>query len=169
MSDAETAPGGETAEPEVPKPFDWILFGRRAFAAVGLALLVYGVVRLFVEVAWVDLFLLAVWMIAAVVIHDGLLSPLVLGVGAALRRWVPDRGRRYLQLGLLTGALITVIALPMIYLEGSQPPEKAILLQDYGLNLTILLGLVSLATLTLYAVRVARDRRETVAEDVPEQ
>jgi hypothetical protein len=84
------------------------------------------------------------------------LSPLVLAVGAVLRRWVPDRGRRFLQAGLITGAMITVVALPMIYLEGSQPPEKAILLQHYGTNLTLALGIVAAVTLALYAVRVAR-------------
>ena len=42
----------------------------------------------------------AVWLVAAVIIHDGILSPLVLTIGAALRRFVPDRGRRYLQAGL---------------------------------------------------------------------
>jgi hypothetical protein len=106
-------------------PFDWMLLGRRAFAAAGVALLAYGVARLFLVVAWGDLLLLLIWMIGATAIHDGLLSPLVLAVAAALRRWVPDRGRRYLQTGMITGAMITVVAVPMIYLEGSQPPEKA--------------------------------------------
>ena len=146
-----------------PTPFDWMLLGRRAFAAAGVALLAYGVARLFLTLAWTDLFLLLVWMVGAVAIHDGVLSPLVLAVGAALRRWVPDRGRRFLQLGLITGAMITVIALPMIYLEGSQPAEKAILLQHYGLNLTVLLGLVAIVTLVLYTVRVAHDRGTDVS------
>lgn len=142
-----------------PKPFDRMLFARRAFAAAGLALLAYGVARLFLVVALGDLLLLLAWMVGAVAIHDGLLSPVVLGAGAALRRWVPDRGRGYLQAALITGALITVVAVPLIYLEGSQPPEKAILLQHYGVNLTVLLALVAAVTLALYAVRVARDRR----------
>ena len=138
---------------------DWMLLGRRAFAAAGLALLVYGVARLFLVVAWSDLFLLLVWMVVATAVHDGVLSPLVLGVGASLRRWVPDRGRRYVQLALLTGAMITVVAVPMIYLEGSQPPQKAILLQHYGINLTGVLAVVAVVSLGLYAVRVARDAR----------
>lgn len=141
------------------KPLDRMLLARRLFAAAGLALLAYGVARLFLVVALGDLLLLLIWMVGAVAIHDGLLSPLVLGVGAALHRWVPDRGRRFVQVGMIIGALITVIALPMIYLEGSQPPEKAILLQRYGVNLTVLLGIVAVVTLVLYAVRVARDGR----------
>lgn len=152
------------------KPLDRMLLARRVFAAAGLALLAYGVARLFLVVAWSDLVLLLVWLVGVTAIHDGLLSPLVLSVGAALRRWVPDRGRRYLQLGLITAAMITVVALPMIYLEGSQPAEKAILLQHYGVNLTVLLGIVAVVTLVLYAARVASDARprpEPSAQEPP--
>ena len=76
-----------------------------------------------------------------------------------LRRFVPDRGRRYLQAALLMGVLVTVVALPMIYLRGSQPPVKALLLRNYGLNLTLILGLIAAITLSLYAARVARNRK----------
>ena len=79
------------------------------------------------------------------------------GLGSLLRRFVPDRGRRYLQAALLMGALVTVVALPMIYLRGSQPPVKALLLRNYGLNLTLILGLIAAITLSLYALRVARN------------
>lgn len=156
-------------EPVAHEPLDRMLLARRAFAVVGVALLAYGVARLFLVVAWPDLLLLAAWLVGALVVHDGLLSPLVLGVGAALRRWVPARGRRFVQLALVAGAMVTVVALPMIYLEGSQPPEKAILLQHYGLNLTLVLALVAAMTLALYAVRVARGRRgaSTLPDDEP--
>ena len=145
------------------RPIDRVLLARRAFAVAGVALLAYGVAQLFLVVAWPDLVLLALWLAGALVVHDGLLSPLVLAVAAALRRFVPARGRGFLQLALVAGSMITVIALPMIYLEGSQPPEKAILLQRYGVNLTVLLGLVGVVTLVLYAVRVASDARSTRA------
>ena len=56
------------------------------------------------------------------------------------------------------GALVTVVAVPMIYLRGSQPPVKALLLRNYGLNLTLILGLIAAITLSLCAVRVARNR-----------
>ena len=89
----------------------------------------------------------------------GLLSPAVVGLGSLLRRFVPDRGRRYLQAALLMGTLVTVVALPMIYLRGSQPPVKALLLRNYGLNLTLILGLIATITLSLHAIQVARDSK----------
>ena len=130
---------------------------RIILAIAGILLGLFGVYRLFTEIPLSGLVALGVWLLAALLIHDGLLSPAVVGIGSLLRRFVPDRGRRYLQAALLMGGLVTVVALPMIYLRGSQPPVKALLLQNYGLNLTLVLGLIAVITLSLYAIRVARD------------
>jgi hypothetical protein len=130
---------------------------RIILAAAGILLGLFGVYHLFTQIPLSSLVALGVWLLAALLIHDGLLSPAVVGLGLLLRRFVPDRGRRYLQAALLMGALVTVVAVPMIYLRGSQPPVKALLLQNYGLNLTLILGLIAAITLSLYAIRVARD------------
>jgi hypothetical protein len=130
---------------------------RIILAAAGILLGLFGVYRLFTQIPLSSLVALGVWLLAALLIHDGLLAPAVVGLGWLLRRFVPDRGRRYLQAALLMGALVTVVAVPMIYLRGSQPPVKALLLRNYGPNLALILGLVAAITLTLYAIRVARD------------
>jgi hypothetical protein len=82
-------------------------------------------------------------------------------VGWLLRRFVPDRGRRYLQIALIMIALVTVIAVPMIFLRGSQPAVKALLLRDYGANLILIIGVTAMISLILYVLRVARDRSAT--------
>ena len=53
------------------------------------------------------------------------------------------------------GAMITLVAAPMIYLQGSAPPEKALLNQDFGMNLLILLGLAAVISLLGYAAGAA--------------
>ena len=53
--------------------------------------------------------------------------------------------------------MVTRIALPMIYRQGTQPPSNAILLQNFGAYLTLLLGVIAGLTLIGYVVRVARD------------
>ena len=63
---------------------------------------------------------------------------------------VPPRTRRYLQGALVTGALITVIALPLIKRQDSQPQVKAILQQNFSANLAVLLGIVAGGALALY-------------------
>ena len=131
---------------------------RIVLGAAGIGLGAYGISQLFTQLPRQTLVLLALWLIAALIIHDGLLSPAVVAVGAALRRYIPDRGRRYLQFGLIMAAMVTVIAVPLIYRAHTQPPAKALLLQDFGINLTVLLAAIGGGTLIAYAIRVARDR-----------
>jgi hypothetical protein len=137
---------------------DWMRLWRIFLAIAGIALLIFGASRLFTKVPLTMLVWVAVWLVAAVIIHDGILSPLVLTIGAAVRRFVPDRGRRYLQAGLIMAAIVTVIAVPLIFRRGTQPPSKTQVLQDYALNWGLLLGVIGAAMLILYAIRVARDK-----------
>jgi hypothetical protein len=131
---------------------------RIILAVVGIGVGTYGISQLLTQIPIQNLVVLALWLIGALIIHDGLLSPTVVGVGAALRRYIPDRGRRYLQFGLIMAAMVTVIAVPMIYRANREPPSKALLLQDFSTNLTVLLAVLGGATLVAYAIRVARDR-----------
>jgi hypothetical protein len=131
---------------------------RIILAVMGIGLATYGISLLWTEIPRRTLVLLALWLIGALIIHDGLLSPAVVGVGVALRRYIPDRRRRYLQFALIMGAMVTVIAVPMIYRAQTHPPAKALLLQDFGINLTVLLAAIGGGTLIAYAIRVARDR-----------
>jgi hypothetical protein len=132
---------------------------RIALATAGIALAMFGIFRLLSELPMHSLLILGVWLAAALVLHDAILAPSVVGVGWLLRRHVPDRGRRYLQVALIMIALVTLIAIPMIFLRGSQPAEKALLLRNYGANLVLMIGMIAVISLILYAVRVARDRR----------
>jgi hypothetical protein len=131
---------------------------RIVLAVLGIALGGFGVFRLVTEISVHTLLAIGVWLTAALVLHDVIMAPSVVGVGWLLRRWVPDRGRRYLQVALIMSCLVTVIALPMIFLRGSQPAEKALLLRDYGANLVLLIGIIAAVSVILYAVRVVRDR-----------
>jgi hypothetical protein len=129
---------------------------RISLATCGLLLGLYGAFRLLTNVGFVELLVLAAWLIGAVVIHDGLLSPAVLAVGWFLARRVPPRARRYLQGFLVVGGLLTVVAIPLMLRRDTQPVSKAMLQQSYGGNLSILLALAAALSLLLYAVRVAR-------------
>ena len=138
---------------------------RLLLAAAGIALGLFGVSQLITQVPVGSLAVLGVWLVAALAIHDGLLAPVVIGTGWLLRRVLPDRGRRYLQAALLTGAVVTVVATPLLLRAGSQPPAKAMLLRDYGDSLTVLLGVVGGCVLVGYAVRVTRDRAARSSPD----
>ena len=131
---------------------------RIALGVAGALLSTFGVFRLVTELDTGDLFVLGVWLAAAVALHDGLIAPITVGTGVALTG-VPPRARRYLQGGLLVGALITVIAVPLIGRQGTQPASKAILLRDYAANLSLLLGMTAALALVFYALRMLRDQR----------
>ncbi len=137
---------------------------RIVLGAAGIALGLFGVFRLLTEVSGYDLMVLFCWLVGALVIHDGLLSPLIVGIGVALHRLVPDRARRYLQGGLVAGGLVTVVAVPLIYRQDSQPAAKALLQQRFGANLATLLTLMAGLTLLLYLGRVLRDGHDVSTE-----
>jgi len=139
---------------------------RMLIAAPGLALILYGVVRLLLEVPFSQLFALFTWLIGSVVLHDFVFSPAVVGVGALLARVLPARARRYVQAALIAGGLVAVIALPMILRQGSQPRVKAILLRDYSVNLLILLALITATAIALYLVQRVRGDRTPTEPDV---
>jgi hypothetical protein len=134
---------------------------RLVLGIVGFLVVLYGTVNLLVHIPIQTLAWVAVWLIAAVIIHHGLVSPVVIAVSSLLRRLIPDRGRRYLQVALIMAVPVTVIAIPMIYRQGSQPPSKALLLQNFTANLGLLLGIIATLCLVGYAIRIARDRPRT--------
>jgi hypothetical protein len=138
---------------------------RLVLGVLGVLVVVYGIVNLGVHIPGQTLVWVAVWLIAAVIIHHGVLSPLVVAVSSLLRSMVPDRGRRYLQAALITAVPVAVIAIPMIYRQGSQPPSKALLLQNFTANLGLLLGIIAGLCLVGYAIRVARDQSPSQGRD----
>jgi hypothetical protein len=119
----------------------------------------YGALLLFTTVPPSSLLRVAVWMAVAVVIHDAIWSPSLLGLGAVLGR-VPARARRFLQGGLVITGCLVVVAAPLAYREGSQPISTTILLQDVGWNLALLVALVAVVSLLAWIGQVLRDRRQ---------
>ena len=140
---------------------------RIILATLGILLLLYGIVRLLINIPNPELGWVALWLVAALIIHDAVIAPSVVGVGWLLRRLLPDRGRRYVQMGLIIAAAVTIIAVPMIYRRGSQPPQKTLLIQNYAANVALLLGIIAGVTLAAYAVRVVRGRSRPFSSAPP--
>ena len=137
---------------------------RIALGVAGGMLLAFGAFRLVTTLNPADLRALVLWLIVAVVLHDGVIAPLTAGTGVLLTK-VPPRPRRYLQGALVVGALLTFIAVPLIYRRATQPAVKAILLRNYAGNLALLLGCIAAVALALYAARVLHERSRTVSEE----
>ncbi|MGW7099538.1 hypothetical protein [Streptomyces sp. NPDC054838] len=95
-----------------------------------------------------------VWLGGALVLHDALIAPLVLGAGLLLAA-LP--ARRLLRGALLTGGAVVLITLPLLLRPGGTANPSALPL-PYGRNLLLVLGAVAVVTALLAAVSAARSR-----------
>lgn len=134
---------------------------RMLLSVAGIALAAFGAVSLVSTVPFGALAILVVWMIGAVVVHDGIIAPVTVLIGWTIGRFIPPRARRYVQTLLIAGGLVTIIAIPLILRRNTQPASKAILQQNYAGNLTLLLGLLAAVSLVAYCAHVASDLRRT--------
>lgn len=127
----------------------------------GIALLLYGAWRMLTQLDGQQLERIAIWLVAAVALHDGVLAPVTGGVGLLTGR-IPARARAYVQGALAAGALVTAVA--FVYVRAArvpQPAQKALLRQDFTRNLSVLLAVVAVGAVLLYLLRVARDHRRS--------
>jgi hypothetical protein len=130
---------------------------RLGLGIAGALLIGFGSFRLATNLDHGDLVALVLWLAVALVLHDAFIAPLTVGTGVLLTR-LPARARRYVQGALISGALVTVIAIPLIGRQGTQPAVKALLLRDYAGNLALMLGLTAAVALVLYVRRLLRER-----------
>jgi hypothetical protein len=134
---------------------------RVALGALALASIGYGLSLLFQQPKVNRPFEVIKWAIGSDVVVDGLLIPASIAVGFVLTKVVPARARRYLQGGLIAAIGVTLIALPLIHRRGQAQPGQALLLQNYEVNLAVLLGIIAAATSLAYIARVIQDQRST--------
>jgi hypothetical protein len=103
-----------------------------------------------------------VWIVAAIIVHDGILSPLLL----LLDVWMRRAGRRIpyavlaiVQGGIVVGAIMSMLVLPEIYKKSLGTKNPTILPLDYGLNLALFWLAVAVLTAAACAVYLRRSRR----------
>jgi hypothetical protein len=100
----------------------------------------------------------AVLLVLAVVLHDLVLAPAVVAVGAVLRH-VPGRVRGVLQAAGLVGGSVVLVAVPVLVGAGRRADNASVLPRDYVSGLWLVL-LVVVATAALLGVLSAvRERR----------
>jgi hypothetical protein len=118
---------------------------RTALLAAGVAAIGYAAVGSVLDlggrVGGVLLFLIAV-----LVLHDGVWLPLVLVAGAVLDRLVPARHRPPVRIAAIVAAALTVAALPLALGLGRSAGNPSALPLDYGRNLTLVLAGVVVVT-----------------------
>ncbi|MFF3560810.1 hypothetical protein ACFYXS_12320 [Streptomyces sp. NPDC002574] len=114
---------------------------RGALGVAGVAAMSLGAVLLLTDREVGSPVGVLTWLAAAVVLHDGVLVPLVLAIGALL----PLRARRPLRAGLLAAGCLTAVALPVMLRQG-QGANPSVLPLDYVGNWGLAMGVVAVAT-----------------------
>ncbi|MFE9560612.1 hypothetical protein ACFYM0_05835 [Streptomyces sp. NPDC006487] len=101
-----------------------------------------------------------VWMGGAVVLHDGIIAPLVLVAGLAVAA-VPARG--LVRGALLTAGVLVLVTLPLLLRPGT-PANPSALPLPYGRNLLLVLAAVAVAAGATAAVGRWRRSRPDPSE-----
>ena len=140
---------------------------RLALGTVGAATVGYAIVSILRDTDHTKPIEVAKWLIGTVIIHDGVIAGVTVGVAWLIARVVPRRARAFVQSGLAVAAVTTLFALPLIYRRGKSSPGSTLVRQNYVGNLTIILAAIAAVTVACYLARLIRDRRR-VLEREPE-
>jgi len=130
--------------------------------AFGIALLGIGVVVLFQEVNPKRYIGILTWLVAALIIHDGIIAPAVFAVSLLSRRLstrVPAVVIAIVQGALVVGGVVTLIVVPEILKKSIGTLSSSILPQNYLLNLFLFYGALVAVTVAIavgYYRRFAR-------------
>lgn len=140
---------------------------RIVLVVVGVLVIAFGAYVLVTTVRPNRIWGLATWLLGAVVLHDAILSPFVVGVGLLLRR----TGRTLrawalvvVQAVVVLGSVLALVVLPEIAAKAHGQKNPTVLPFDYGARLLLVEGvllLVVVAVLVVAARRPARVRAST--------
>lgn len=87
----------------------------------------------------------ATWLVAGVVIHDGLLAMAVVLVGVAAARTLPTWARAPVAVGFIVLGTVTVTAIPVLGRFGARPDNQTLLDRDYTAGWLVLTALTAVA------------------------
>ena len=127
-------------------------------AVVGAGFAAVGVASLLQESHDTHPFVTARWVVGLALAHDLVLVPLVLVVGAAVRRWSPATARPFVAGGLIVSGALALVAWPLVRGYGRSAGNPSILPRDYGRGLLVALAVTWVLVLVLHLIRRIRPR-----------
>lgn len=135
---------------------------RIVLVVVGVLVIAFGAYVLVTSVSPKRIGGLAAWLLGAVILHDAILSPFVVGAGLLLRR--AGRSLRawvlvVVQAAIVLGSVLALVVLPEIAAKRHGQKNPTILPFDYGTRLLIVEGVLLLVVVAVLVVGVVRARR----------
>ncbi|MCY0904699.1 hypothetical protein [Arthrobacter sp. H14-L1] len=131
---------------------------------LGLLPLAWGIYGIATRVPPGQIVGIIVWLAGSVILHDGLLVPGMLILGAVtvfLARKLSRTGRYLIRLALIIGGVVLLVVLPLIYTAPRTGTPTALTL-PYALNLLgFLLGLAAATTAGVVIAEHRQRKRNT--------
>lgn len=146
---------------ESPAPGGWSFW---LGSGIGLAVIAWGVYGLLDHATVTKPLNWLLFFMGGLIVHDAIVVPCVALISVLIVRVVPTRVRPVVQATLIVGAVLALIAVPVVGGWGRLANNPSLLPLDYGRNLAIVLGVVA-GVGVLLAVRAAR--RAPTARDRP--
>ena len=130
---------------------------RRGLCAVGALVMAYAVIGALTDA---DVkFGALIFLVAVLVVHDGVLLPLAIGAGVLIGRLVPLPWRGFVRSALIIGLAVTIVAFPLVLGRGRAADNPSLLPLSYGRGLLeIYLG-IAVSAAAAVTVRRRRERR----------
>ena len=138
-----------------PRTDGWLV-PRLLLGVVGLAAATYGGWLLWEQRG--DATSLGLWLAGGVLLHDGVLSPLLVAGGLVLARFVPEQWRVPVVVAVVVWGSITLLAIPVLGEFGALPDNPTLLDRPYLTTWAVLTAV--LAAGVVAAALVVRRRAE---------
>ena len=159
----DPVPAAAVATPAAGRRWSAVVLARAALGAVGVVVLLVGAWKVLHAVHPENYLWLALWLAAAVVLHDGVLDPLLVLLRTASHRGLrrlPDAAVSVVKAGLVLAGLLVLVVVPEIYAKHLGPLNPTILPGDYAPRLGASLVVIAVFT-ALAAVLVVLRARST--------
>jgi hypothetical protein len=135
---------------------------RRGLSAAGTLVMGYAVVGALTDPD-VKPFGVLILLAGVVVGHDGILLPVMIGVGVLIGRFVPTGDRIAVRAAALCSLAVTVVALPLVLGYGRTADNPSVLPLPYGRGLATVLLMIWTVALAMIVVRRIRKHLERTA------
>lgn len=137
---------------------------RRLGYALGLPFVAFGAYLVLNAAPWPALRSVAFWFGGGIVVHDALIAPLAILVGALVLRIVPTAARAPVQAALIITGCLAIATFPLVWGQGVDPSVPSQFPLPYGRNLLIVLALVWLVAGAFAIARARRPRRPVLVD-----
>ena len=136
---------------------------RVVLVALGLLLMAAGAFYLLADVPVSNYLGILIWFGGALLIHDGILAPIIFGISLVMRRAgkrMPFGVLAIVQSALVVAAVFTAVVVPAALKKNIGTANGSLLPLEYGRNLVIFYGVLAVLTAISIAGYLVYRRRK---------